>query len=293
MRTSETYPFESHFLELEDGNKIHYLDEGPKTKHAWVMVHGNPTWSYYYRNLVKVLKGNSRCIVPDHLGCGWSDKPQDHAYQLKDRIDHLVQLIDHLEVDSISLVVHDWGGAIGMGLAERKPETIKKIILLNTAAYTDQNIPFRISICKWPVIGTVVNRGLNGFARPALTMAVGKGKKLDEEVAAMMISPYDNWNNRVAVNAFVKDIPLEKEHPTYPVLESIEKSLHQFADLPIYIFWGAQDFCFNLHFYQRWKEFWPKAKCTLFKDAGHYVLEDEKEAIQKAVLKIREDHPDA
>lgn len=294
MKASKTYPFESHFLELKCGHRLHYLDEGPepKSQHAWVMVHGNPTWSYYYRNMVLALRGESRCIVPDHLGCGWSDKPQDFRYQLEDRIDHLVELIEHLDIESISLIVHDWGGAIGMGLAERKPDKIKKIVILNTAAYNDTHIPFRISICKWPVLGTLINRGLNGFAAPALTMAVAKGKKLEKEIADMFIAPYDNWQNRVAIDAFVKDIPLSTSHPTYATLAKIESALPKFADLPLYIFWGAQDFCFNHHFYKRWRTIWPKAKATLFEDAGHYVLEDAREEIQNALLEIRSEHPD-
>jgi haloalkane dehalogenase len=288
LRKSDTYPFENHFLSLQSGHQLHYLDEGPTSRHAWLMVHGNPTWSYYYRNAALALGEKSRCVVPDHLGCGWSDKPEGFEYSLEKRIDHLEELVQHLELDAITLLLHDWGGAIGMGLAQRLPDKIKGICLLNTAAYLDSTIPFSISICKLPWLGTFIVRALNGFAGPALTMAVKKGKKLEGEVAEMMVAPYDNWANRVAVNAFVKDIPMNPSHPSYSTLSTIEKSLEQFKDHPISIFWGAQDFCFNLHFLERWKAIWPKAKVTLFEDAGHYVLEDAGEEITASLIEFRE-----
>lgn len=288
LKKSDTYPFENKFLSLQSGHQLHYLDEGPKSRHAWLMVHGNPTWSYYYRNMVLALREKSRCVVPDHLGCGWSDKPQNFDYSLKHRIDHLEELVRHLDLEAITLLVHDWGGAIGMGLAQRMPEKIKGICLLNTAAFLDQNIPFGISICKLPWIGTFIVRALNGFAAPALSMAVKKGKKLQGEIAEMMIAPYDNWANRVAVNAFVKDIPMQASHPSFSTLKEIEASLKQFEKLPISIFWGAQDFCFNLHFLERWKAIWPQAKVTLFEGAGHYVLEDAGDEIAAALIEFRE-----
>jgi len=287
MITSPTYPFESHFLKLKNGHSIHYLDEGPRVDHAWLLLHGNPTWSYYYRNVISALSPESRCVAPDHLGCGWSDKPQAQAYLLKNHIDHVLELIQHLELTSITLVLHDWGGAIGMGVAEKLPKHIKAIVLLNTAAFPDVHLPFRIAVCKFPIIGTLINRGLNGFALAALSMAVKRGKKLKGEVAKMMIAPYDNWKHRVAIDAFIKDIPMNPSHPTFSTLQTIASALEQFKELPIAIFWGAQDFCFNLHFLQRWKAIWPKAQVHLFEEAGHYVLEDAGSAIIAALLKFR------
>ena len=119
------YPFASHYAVIAGGRQ-HYLDEGRGP--AVVMLHGNPTWSFYYRNLVLALRDEHRVIVPDHMGCGLSDKPQEYTYTLRQHIDNLEHLLDEeLQVPEVDLVVHDWGGAIGMGYAVRHPERIRQI----------------------------------------------------------------------------------------------------------------------------------------------------------------------
>ena len=130
------YPFESHWLHLPSGPRMHFLDEGQGE--PILALHGNPTWSFYYRELVKGLRGTNRVVVPDHVGCGLSDKPQDYPYTLRTHIDNVEALVDRLELGPFNLVVHDWGGAIGMGLAGRRPDLVKRILFLNTAAYRSE-----------------------------------------------------------------------------------------------------------------------------------------------------------
>ncbi len=104
---------------------MHYLDEGPRDAPPVLMLHGNPTWSFYYRNLVQALSPNFRCIVPDHIGCGLSDKPGDqkYDYRLASRIEDIDTLVNHLDLSGpLSLVVHDWGGMIGFGWAVQNQE---------------------------------------------------------------------------------------------------------------------------------------------------------------------------
>ena len=116
------------------------------------MLHGNPTWSFYFRNLVKVMvQAGFRCVVPDHVGCGLSDKPQDYNYTLVQRIEDVESLLDHLKIDQFSLVVHDWGGAIGCGLAGRRPDTLQKLVLLNTGAFRSKLIPSVLPRSKCPL----------------------------------------------------------------------------------------------------------------------------------------------
>src|SRR5262245_5273337 len=119
----ELYPFQSHWLVL-DGLRYHYLDEGPKEAPPILMLHGNPTWSFYYRPLIPTLSQTHRVIVPDHMGCGLSDKPQNYPYNLEQHIQNVEKLIAHLGLRQITLVVHDWGGVIGMGYATRHPDNI-------------------------------------------------------------------------------------------------------------------------------------------------------------------------
>ncbi|WP_245695048.1 alpha/beta fold hydrolase [Desulforhopalus singaporensis] len=275
------YLFSSNHITL-DGHRMHYLDEGSGP--VVVMVHGNPTWSFYYRHLVQALKATHRVIVPDHIGCGLSDKPQDYNYTLSQHIKNLNCLLDHLGIEKFSLMVHDWGGAIGMGVAVGRVADIDKIVVLNTAAFRSTRIPLRIRVCKLPVIGEILVRLFNGFAWPATFMAVNK--KMLPAVAKAYISPYDNWANRIAIHRFVADIPLAPDHPSYKTLTEIElglKSLEQ-AQTEMMIVWGGRDFCFNDYFYQEWKQRFPSAQHHYFQDGGHYVLEDKKDEVEPLVL---------
>ena len=269
MPNKTDYPFIPKKISIS-GHTLSYLDEGQGS--PIVMLHGNPTWSFYYRNLVSLLQNSYRVIVPDHMGCGFSDKPQDYPYLLKTHIDNAEKLLAELGIDKFSLVVHDWGGAIGMGLAARKPGRIESFVVMNTAAFRSQRIPFRIGICRIPVLGDIIVRGLNGFAKGAITMAVTK--KMAPEIAQGYIEPYDSWTNRIALLRFVQDIPLSPKDRSWDTLVKIEKSLTAFQNTPMLVLWGGKDFCFTRHFYDEWLQRFPGAKGHFFPEAGHYVLED-------------------
>ena len=263
------YPFQPKFFQVA-GHKMAYLDEGEGP--TLVMVHGNPSWSYLYRNLITALKEQYRIIVPDHLGCGYSAKPQDYPYQLADHIANLDALLEYCNVTTCIVVVHDWGGAIGLGWAGHHPEQVNAMVVLNTAAFPCPHIPWRINICRWPVLGPLLVRGLNAFAGAAIHMAVTK--KMKAEVAQGFLAPYNNWANRVANLRFVQDIPLSSRHPSWSTLQGVAENLHKLATKPMLICWGGRDFCFNDSFYQEWQQRFPQAECHYFPEAGHYVLED-------------------
>ncbi|MEX2381328.1 MAG: alpha/beta fold hydrolase [Opitutales bacterium] len=257
---------------------MHYLDEG--SGEPILMLHGNPTWSFYYRNLVKDLSADGfRCIAPDHIGCGFSSKPQEYSYTLAQHIENLEALVKNLDLTGITLVLHDWGGAIGMGFATRQPEKIKRIIILNTGAFLSKEIPWQINICRIPVFGAAVIRGLNGFALPATRMATTRAGGLPPEVARGFLWPYRTWHDRVANLRFVQDIPMKPDHRSFATLAEIESKLPLFRKTPSMICWGGKDFCFNDHFLDRWKAEFPGAAVHRFADAGHYVLEDAYEEI--------------
>lgn len=274
------YSFTSHFLDLES-HKLHYIDEGEGP--VVVMVHGNPTWSYFYRNLIDALRVSHRVIALDHLGCGFSDKPADYNYCLAQHIQNLNVLLDSLGIDKYSMVVHDWGGAIGLGAALENIEVLEKMVLFNTAAFRSKRIPLRIRICKWPVIGEIIIRLFNGFAWPATFMAVKK--KMNKEIANGFLFPYNNWHNRIAIHNFVADIPMSPSHPSYNTLLGIEEKLEllQERNIPMLFLWGGKDFCFNDSIYLEWKNRFPDANYMYFKDGGHYVLEDKKEQVIQLV----------
>ena len=278
-RIESIYPFAQHQLDVPGGT-INYVDEGRGP--AVVMLHGNPTWSFFYRRLILALRDTHRVIVPDHLGCGLSDKPQNYPYRLENHIENLGRLLTQLGIDQYDMVVHDWGGAIGFGNAVQRPEGVRRLVLFNTAAFLSPRIPWRIGVCKIPLLGDLAIRGLNGFAGGATLMAVER--PLDPQVRAGYLLPYASWHDRVANLRFVQDIPLHPAHPTWDTVDGIDRRLGAFRDTPALILWGGRDWCFTDHFLAGWMQRLPNARVLRYDDAGHYVLEDAHEAIVPEVM---------
>lgn len=278
----ELYPFSPCTFTLPCGSCMSYLDEGPRDAPVVLMVHGNPSWSFLYRSLVLALRDRFRCIVPDHLGCGLSDKPQNFDYHLVAHIDNLGALVDHLGIARAHLAVHDWGGPIGLGMARRRPGFIERLILFNTGAFPSTHIPKRIAICRMPWIGALLVRGLNGFSRAAVSMAVSR--KLVRGAREAYLWPHRSWANRIAVREFVRDIPLGPGHRTQPEIEAIGASLVGRKDWPVLIVWGGRDWCFDDVFLEEFKRCLPAAHVVRLADAGHWLLEDEPETVASEVV---------
>ncbi len=269
------YDFSGNFFETKTGYKMHYLDEGPRRDDVpLLLLHGNPTWSFFYRKIIKCLSSEKRCIAPDHIGCGLSEKPnfRNFPYDLQTHSGNLIDLLDDLGVKKVILVLHDWGGAIGLTAFRNQPEQIEKIVLLNTAAFPSTDVPKRILLCRTPVLGQILVRGLNGFAGPATWMATSKG--LSKEAKNGLLHPYRSWQDRVAVWRFVKDIPYEKDHPSLKLLQDTSEKLNSFRSTPVMTCWGMRDFCFSPKFLEAWKDRWPHMMVHEMHHAGHYVLED-------------------
>ena len=264
------YPYEGA-RHVVSGGTQHYLDEG-SSETAILALHGNPTWSFYWRSLIPTFSSTYRVVIPDHIGCGLSDKPQDWSYRLEDHIANIEKLVEKLGLNNIHLMVHDWGGAIGMGFAARHPELIRSLTITNTAAFRSQEIPLSIASCRIPIFGKVAVRGFNAFAGVATWRATAKG--LSSDVKSGLLFPYNSWENRIATLRFVEDIPLKEEHPSYATLLGVEEGLSQFKDHPMLLLWGDQDFCFSPSFRKEWEERFPKAEVHAWNDVGHYVMED-------------------
>ncbi len=279
------YPFKSHRIKTQLGHNMHYIDE--RGGHPIIMVHGNPTWSFFYRNLVLGLRDRYRCIVPDHIGCGLSDKPKNYPYLLQNHIDNLSKLVENLKLQSFHLIVHDWGGPIGIGMAQRFPEKLKKIVILNTAAFLSNNIPRRIAFCKKPLLRDFLIRGCNVFVRGATMMAVKK--PLCPLIKKGYHFPYNNWNNRIGVARFVQDIPLSQEHPSWNTLKHIERNLSFLNDKKMFICWGGKDFCFNDFYLKEWLRRFANAQLRRYANAGHYLLEDAAEEVFTSVKNFLDD----
>jgi len=275
------YPFTGRSLDL-DGLRFHYLDEGKGL--PVVMVHGNPSWSFYYRNLVLALRDRYRCIVPDHIGCGLSDKPGDdrYDYTLARRVDDLERLLEQLEIrENITLVVHDWGGMIGMAYAVRHPERIRRLVILNTGAFhlpASKPFPLVLRICRDTPIGTLLVRGFNAFSLAASYVGC-KRNPMSPELRALYQLPYNSWHNRIATLRFVQDIPLKPGDRTYDLVSTVADGINQFRSIPKLICWGELDFVFDRHFLEEWQQRFPDAEIHRFPDCGHYILEDAEEEV--------------
>jgi pimeloyl-ACP methyl ester carboxylesterase len=265
------YPFESRWLDVA-GHRLHYLDEGPRDAPALLLLHGNPTWSFFWRDVVRALRGQLRVIAADHLGCGLSDKPQDWSYRLADHVANVERLVEALGLGRFSLGVHDWGGAIGMGLATRQPQRVERLVVLNTAAFRSSRLPLRIAACRLPVLGPLGVRGLNAFARAATFMTTEK--PLPAAVKAGYLAPYGSWRDRIAVLRFVQDIPMQPGHPSWATLANIEQGLSRLRHKPLLLVWGERDWCFTPAFRDEWQQRFPGAELLRLENAGHYVLED-------------------
>lgn len=287
------YPFKSRYMDL-NGLKYHYLDEG--SGNPVVMVHGNPTWSFYFREVVKGLSPRYRTVVPDHIGCGLSDKPgaNQYDYRLKSRVNDLERLVDHLGIgEKISLVVHDWGGMIGMAYAVKYPLRVRRIVVMNSAAFFPPGgkpIPMRLRLVRnVKPFATVAVLGLNLFALGALFMA--PRKRLPRDVRMGLIAPYNCRANRIATLKFVQDIPVNPKDPSYGLVKYVDENLHVLRHLPVLICWGERDFVFDMDYLSEWRHRFPNAQVNSFPDAGHYILEDASDRVVPLIINFFDKHP--
>jgi haloalkane dehalogenase len=287
------YSFHGHYFD-RPGGRLHFLDEG--SGEPVVMLHGNPTWSFYYRNLVHTLRDGHRCIVPDHAGCGLSDKPPAsvYDYSLKSRIDDLEALLDHLGLrENLTLVLHDWGGMIGMAYAARYPDRIKRIVASNTGAFrlpAAKRFPWSLRLGRNTSLGAWLILRRNAFCRAAASWCVTR-RPLPPDVRAMYLMPYDSPEHRIAVLKFVQTIPLRPTDPGYDIVTGVENSLGKFADVPTLLLWGLKDFVFDRHFLAEWQKHFPHAEAHTWPDCGHYLLEDASDEVIMRVREFLDRHP--
>ena len=294
-RALPDYPFAPARFEPRPGIAMSFLDEGPRDGEAIVMLHGNPSWSYYWRHLVLGLRDEYRCIVPDHVGMGLSDRPDDahYAYTLQSRIDDLDALLKHLGIDGpVTLAVHDWGGAIGFGWALRDPARVKRLVITNTGAFplpAAKRFPKRIAMGRDSRPGGWLIRRFNLFARGAARL--GTERKLPKEVREAYAGVYDGWDNAISTLRFMQDIPLGEGDAAWPLVKAMHAALPGYADRPTFIGWGLKDFVFDRHFLDGFRKALPNAEVRAFDDANHYVLEDKHEVLVPEIRRFLDANP--
>lgn len=281
--TLADFTFENHFFVRPDGFSQHYLDvgSGPPV----VMVHGNPTWAFFYRRLVEALSPEYRCLVPDHLGMGLSSRPkaEEYSFTLAERVADLTTLIESWGLEQpVHLVVHDWGGPIGLGWAVAHPEKVASVTVMNCGLRLPlgYHLPFRLRTFKsMKFLRDLLGQRLNMFVKGALSCGVVK--EMTPETKAGFLAPYENPADRLAVVRFVQDIPLKQSDISYQCLIDIDRKLDEaLAGKPLGLVWGLRDFVFDRKVYLDWQARFPSARTFVLPEAGHLLLEDEPQRIQ-------------
>jgi haloalkane dehalogenase len=294
-RALPDYPFSPRRFDVRPGIAMSFLDEGPRDGEVIVMLHGNPSWSYYWRHLVLGLRDRYRCVVPDHMGMGLSDRPDDahYDYTLQSRIDDLDALLKHLGIDGpVTLAVHDWGGAIGFGWALRDPSRVQRLVITNTGAFplpAAKRFPKRIAMGRDSRLGGWLIRRFNLFARGAARL--GTERRLPKDVREAYAGVYDGWNNAISTLRFMQDIPLGEGDAAWLLVKAMQAALPAYADRPAFIGWGLRDFVFDRHFLDGFRAALPNAEVHAFEDANHYVLEDRHEVLVPAIRDFLDRNP--
>lgn len=282
---SEHLPFKSNFLNYK-GYRIHYLDvgapssEGPP-KPVVLLLHGNPTWVFFYRGLISALCESHRVIALDYLGCGLSDRPEGKHFRAIDRVDEVDALYSHLGLGRFSIVMHDWGGAIGTKFLQRHVDKVDKIVYLNTTLTEVESLPLMIKSAANPYIGKFLTQTTSQFLR--YLTGPGAVRKLPKYVRDGYLYPYKTARSRQAIWDFVRDIPFSMDHPTYRQMQDLAEGFEAMRKIPMKLVWGLRDPCFHPGMLRKISAHFQHAEICEIPDAGHLVLEDAPEKAISAV----------
>jgi haloalkane dehalogenase len=271
-----TFPFKPNFKEI-NSFQMHYIDEGKGE--PIVCVHGEPTWGYLYRKFIPPLAKFNRVIVPDHMGFGKSDAPQDKPYTLAQHIDNLTKLLLELDLKDITLVFQDWGGPISLGFATAHPDRVKRLVIMNTGVGV---LP--VGSKTW--ISDMEEKGiyenvLGNMAEfiPQMFASTLVSKTADETMIRAYTAPFPNRASCIGAIAFPRDIPVGENHPSANTMRSIRNKLNLLNDKAKIIIWGMQDQIFPKRVLDWWKKVYPNAESHELYEAGHFLQEDAPEKI--------------
>ncbi len=291
MKTVPGFPFRSRFHSV-DGVRLAYVEQGKGE--PIVLLHGNPTWGYLYRKFIPPLARRNRVIVPDHMGFGRSDKPLDPSrYRLARHISNLESLLLKLDVRNATLVLQDWGGPIGLGFAVQHPDRIKRLVLLNTWAWVipeGTRIHPLLEQFRTPGLGEALVQGLNLFVEGFLPAGIYKKEHVTAALMQAYRAPFPDWNSRVGVLAFPRDIVVGNDHPSAPTMHEISQKLPA-LEVPVLLVWAMQDPAFPPGMIRVWQKIYPHAEVHTLDHAGHYLQEDEPETIVALIQEFLARHP--
>jgi haloalkane dehalogenase len=272
------YPFQSHRFEVTAGN-MHYVDEGSGS--PVVMIHGNPSWSFLYRHLIKQLRTEYRCVAMDHLGFGLSDKPADWTYLPEDHAANMTALIESLGLSHITLVVHDWGGPLGLSYAVANPENVARIIITNTWAWPVNRDWYYIAFSGFMggAIGRMLIRRYNFFARSIMRQTFGEKQRLSPSVHKHYLRALAEPEDRKGCYVFPRQIV-----GATPWLTRLWSNISRLNDKPVLIVWGMKDIAFRKKELKRWESTFPAVQSIRLSTVGHFVQEEAPDEFSEAVV---------
>jgi pimeloyl-ACP methyl ester carboxylesterase len=295
-----TYRFKPHYVKVK-GKRLHYVDEKPKSKakgETVVMLHGNPTWSYLYRNFVPPLvKAGYRCVVPDHMGYGKSEKSLDREeFLLKSKIEYFTEFMEKLNLKNITLVMQDWGGPIGLGYGTEHPDRIKRLVIMSTWAFVfpedvpEEVLPPLLAMCRKPEIGETALLAYNVFIEGFLPLSIVRKEKITPQLMKAYRAPFPDYNSRIPTLA-IQDVPLRADQPSYPTMKAVQEKLNV-LNVPTCLIWGEDDHVFPLDtIVPLWQGIYPHSELHTIPRADHFLQEDAPEEICKVILDFFKRNP--
>jgi len=273
IETLPDYPFAPHWLEIGT-ERMHYVDEGHGD--PVLLLHGEPTSSFLWRKIIPQLPG--RVVAPDLIGFGRSDKPEDVGWYSYDRhVDSVARLVQELDLTGLTLVVHDWGGPIGLRVAVEHPERVDRLVLLNTgigggSAPSERWLRFR-----------EVVRELGGALDIGRLVEAGTAQGLDDDVRAAYDAPFPTPESKAGALAFPEMVPTEPEHPNTAPMNKVRDALRKW-DKPALVVWGAEDTILPDGIARAMVELIPGARGPVLLDgASHFLQEDRPDEVADAI----------
>ena len=269
------FPYESHYIDLENGARIHYVDEG-KGK-TLLLLHGNPTWSFLYRKIIAELKGEYRLIAPDYPGFGLSSAPKGYGFTAAEQAQAINEFVQKLDLQDTTIMVQDWGGPIGFDVALSNPDRISAFVIGNTWAWPLERTGQKVfSTLMGGVPGQLTSWCCNGVVR--FFMSRGVVNSLSNAELAMYLAPFSQYDKRSQTHIFPAQL-----QDADKFLSHISENLHTLSDRPVLLVWGMKDFAFQEPERSRFESTFPKHKTILLENAGHFIQEDSPKEIADAI----------
>jgi haloalkane dehalogenase len=267
------YPFEPHWLDV-DGGRMHYVDEGAGD--PVLLLHGEPTWSFLWRKIIPALPG--RKVAPDLIGFGKSDKPTDIGWYSYDRhVASIERLVSELGLERMTLVVHDWGGPIGLRFAVEHPDLVDRLVITDTGIGGGRPPGER-----WLRFREVV-RSLGGELDIGRLVEAGTAQGLPDEVRAAYDAPFPSGDSKAGALAFPELVPTEPEHPNTAPLNAVRDALRDWRK-PTLVVWGADDTVLTPRIAEGIVALIPGAEGpVLLRGASHFLQEDRPDELAAAV----------